>query len=296
MRRLVFFLCAFVMCDGQDTAKLKVLLSVDMEGVAGTVTDAQLLPGKFEYERFRRFMTMETLAAIEGAKQAGATEIVVADAHGSGENLLIEEFPANVRIVRGEPRHLYMVGGLDSSFDAVMLIGYHASTHNVSGVRAHTFSSGRLSRVAVNGIPVTEGAWAAAIAGHLGVPVVFVSGDDAAIAEVRSGIGMIEAVETKRTLGFHAAETLTPEAAQILIHDGAAKALRNRATRKPYLVKTPVTVDISFKNIRPAETAAYLSRVFTRPASHSIRFVANDMLEASDIVDFLLNYRLDLEP
>src|SRR5271167_3633389 len=158
---------------GQQPRKLKVFISVDMEGVAGVVSVDQLMPGSFEYDRFRNFMTQETLAAIEGARQAGATEFVVADSHGNEQNLLIEQFPPDVRIVRGDPRHGGMMGGIDGSFDAAMFVGYHASTHNAKGVRAHTFSSARLTRVALNGQPVTEGAWNAAIAGQFGVPVIF---------------------------------------------------------------------------------------------------------------------------
>jgi len=276
--------------------KLKVFISVDMEGVAGVVSADQLLPGSFEYERFRKFMTQEALAAIEGAKQAGATEFVVTDAHGNEQNLLIEQFPPEVRIVRGEPRPLGMMGGLDSSFAAAMFVGYHASTHNEKGVRAHTFSSARFTRVAINGHPVTEGAWNAAIAGDYNVPVIFVSGDDAAVAEVSAMIGPIETAETKRTLGFHAAETLTPDVADQLIREKAAGAVRKIAGYKPYRVPGPITVDISFKSITPVEAACYLKRVFTRTDSHSLRFVAKDMTEASDILSFLMSYRIDLEP
>jgi D-amino peptidase len=293
---LLTLVVAVAMGYGQAPRKLKVFISVDMEGIAGVVSADQLKPGAFEYERFRHFMTQETLAAVEGARQGGATEIVVADEHGNDENLLIELFPPEVRIVRGAPTHLGMMGGLDASFDAAMFVGYHASTHNMNGVRAHTFSSGQLTRVALNGVPVTEGAWNAAIAGQFGVPVVFMSGDDAAIAEVRAAIGDIEAVETKRAMGFHAAETLTPAAAQKLIRDHAAVAVRALTSRKPYLVSTPVTIDISFKNITPVEAAAYLKQVFTRTDSHSLRFKAKDMAEASDVFDFLMTYRADLTP
>ena len=241
-------------------------------------------------------MTQETLAAVEGAKQGGATEIVVADAHGSDQNLLIELFPQEVRIVRGDPAHLGMMAGLDASFDAAMFVGYHASTHNMNGVRAHTFSSGQLTRVALNDVPVSEGVWNAALAGQFNVPVTFISGDDVAIAEVRGAIGSIEAVETKRAMGFHAAETLTPAAAQKAIRDRATIAIRGLTSRTPYVVSKPFTVDISFKNITPVEAAAYLKQVFTRTDSHSLRYMATDMVEASDILTFLLTYRADLTP
>src|SRR4051812_38459099 len=110
----MFALAASFTASAQPPRGLKVFVSVDMEGVAGVVTADQLSPGSFEYERFRNFMTREALAAIEGARQAGATEFVVADGHGKMQNLLIDQFPADVRIVRGEPRHLSMMAGIDS--------------------------------------------------------------------------------------------------------------------------------------------------------------------------------------
>jgi D-amino peptidase len=129
----------FAQAPADSGKKLKVYISVDMEGVAGVVTPDQLGPGGFEYERFRHFMTDETLAAVRAAKEAGAGEIVVSDSHGNGENLLIEEFPKDVRIVRAWPRHGGMMAGLDSSFSAAMFIGYHASTTNPNGVRYISF-------------------------------------------------------------------------------------------------------------------------------------------------------------
>jgi D-amino peptidase len=120
---------------------LKVYISVDMEGIAGVVTGDQLGPSGFEYGRAREFMTAEALAAIAGAREAGATEIVVSDSHGNGESLLIDQFPDDVRIVRSWPRPLMMMEGIDSTFSAAIFIGYHASTTSPAGVRAHTISS-----------------------------------------------------------------------------------------------------------------------------------------------------------
>jgi D-amino peptidase len=290
-------LAAFNLHDvqGQGQAQPRVLISVDMEGVAGTVTGDQLGPTGFEYGRFRGFMTREAMAAVTAAKEAGATEIVVADAHGNGENLLIEQFPPDVRIIRSWPRQLGMVAGVDQKVDAVMFIGYHASTNNVKGVRAHTFSSANLTRVALNGTEVSEGSWAAAIAGHFNVPVIMMSGDDAAIAEVRKAIGNIEAAETKRTLGFHSAMTLTPQASVDLIAASVKTAMGRRSEFKPYKVTTPVSVDVSFKNYTPAETLAYLPG-FERVDAHTIRYRARDMVEAEAIRTFITTFRIDMTP
>jgi D-amino peptidase len=275
--------------------KLKVHVSVDMEGVAGVVTGDQLSPAGFEYGRFREFMTREALAAVEAAKAAGATEVVVADSHGNGESLLIDQLPPEVKVVRSWPRALNMMAGVDENVDAAIFIGYHASTTNPAGVRAHTFSSATLTRVALNGVDVTEGAWNAAIAGHFDVPVVMMSGDDAAIAEVRKAIGNVEAAETKRSLSFHSALTLTPAASCALIGDRVRAALGRLKEFKPYKVAEPVTVDISFKNYQVSQLLALLP-IFQRTDSHSVRFRAKDMVEASSILEFIESYRSDITP
>src|SRR5215472_8924177 len=275
--------------------KLKIYISVDMVGIDDVVTADQLGPAGFEYERFRRFMTNETLAAVNAAKAAGATEIVVSDSHGNGESLLIDQFPKDVRIVRAWPRHGGMMGGLDASFDAAMFIGYHASTTNPRGVRAHTFSSAHLARVGLNGNAVTEGEFNAAYAGAFGVPVIFASGDDAATEELRSRLGRIEIVETKKSLGFHSAETLTPDAACEKIAAGVRAALGRLQDFKPYVVKTPVTLELTLKNYTPAEILSYLRGV-TRVDSHTIRFVGKDMQEVDDFVEFVDNYNPDMTP
>jgi D-amino peptidase len=266
-----------------------------MEGVGGVVTGEQLSPAGFEYGRFREFMTREALSAVEAARKAGATDIVVADSHGNGQNLLIEQFPADVRVIRSWPRRLGMVAGIDDAVDAAIFIGYHAGTNNPTGVRAHTFSSANLTRVALNGVNVTEGSWNAAIAGHFNVPVIMMSGDDAAIAEVRKAVGNIESAETKRSLGFHSALTLTPQAAAGLIGQRVTAAMGRRQEFKPVKVPTPVVVDVSFKNYMPAEILAYLP-LFERTDSHSIRFRAKDMAEASTIMSFIGDYRPDITP
>ena len=274
---------------------LKIYISVDMEGVAGVVTADQLLPGGFEYERFRHFMTDETLAAVRAAKQAGATQIVVSDSHGNGENLLVEAFPKDVRLVRSWPRHGAMMAGLDKSFAGAIFIGYHASTSNAKGVRAHTFSSAHLTRVALNGSPVTEAEFNAAYAGEFGVPVIFASGDDAAIAEIKAHLGEMDTVITKNNLGFHSAETLTPAASCDLIFDGVLHAMAHRAQRHATLITKPVTLELSFKNYMPAEVLSYLRSV-ERVDSHTIRFVGRDMAEVADFVDVVERYNPDLSP
>ena len=294
---LCLLLCPLAKPQASASAakKLKIYISVDIEGVAGVVTADQLGPGGFEYERFRHFMTNETLAAVHAAQEAGGTDIVVSDSHGNGESLLIDEFPKEVRIVRSWPRHGGMMAGLNASFDAALFVGYHASTTNMRGVRAHTFSSAHLTRVSLNGNAVTEGEFNAAFAGALGVPVIFASGDDAALEELKSRLGNIETAETKKNLSFHSAETVTPEASCERIGAGVKAALARLHDFKPYVIKAPVTLEISFKNYMPAQMLSYLRSV-QRVDSHTIRFVGKDMAEVSDFVDVVDGYSPDLAP
>ena len=275
--------------------KLKVYVSADMEGVAGVVTGDQLGPPGFEYERFRGFMTDEVLAAIDGARAAGATEFLVSDSHGNGENLLIERFPKDVQIVRSWPRPLAMMQGIDGSFDAVLFVGYHASTTNPEGVRAHTMSSAHIADVRLNGVSMPEAGLNAAIAGHFGVPVVMISGDDAIVKEAQTLLGPLAGAVVKWSYGFHSARTLTPQAACDAIRETARRAIGERRSRKAYVVTAPVTLDLRFKNYRPAEVLAYLPLV-ERTDAHAVRFRAKDVLEAVRFLEFLENYEPGLTP
>ena len=281
--------------DAAAQRRLRIYISADMEGVAGVVSGEQLGPTGFEYQRFREFMTAEVLAAIAGAREAGAGEIVVSDSHGNGQNLLIERLPADVTVIRSWPRPLMMMEGIDSTFDAAIFIGYHASTTNPQGVRAHTISSARLAAVLLNGTPMPEAGINAAIAGHFGVPVVMVSGDDATVAETRRIIGEVEGAVVKRAISFHAAATMTPEAAQTLIRERVKAALARRASFRPYVVRPPVRLDVTFKNYQPAQVLAYLP-IVEQTSAHSIRYTGRSMLEVSKFLEFIGSYEPGLAP
>lgn len=280
---------------GEAQRPLKVYISVDMEGIAGVVSNEQLGPSGFEYQSARQWMTSEALAAIQGARDAGATQIVVSDSHGNGQNLLIDQLPPDVTIVRSWPRPLMMMEGIDSTFDAALFVGYHSSTSNVSGVRAHTMSSATLTGVAINGTQMPEGGVNAAIAGYFGVPVVMISGDDAAVAEVSRIVGPMEGAIVKRAISFHSAATMTPKAAQDLIRTKAKAGVVRRAGLKPLVLAGDVTLDLSFKNYRTAEMLAYLS-VVKRTDAHSVRFVGRNIVEVSRFLEFVETYQPDLVP
>lgn len=274
---------------------LKVYISADMEGVVGAVTGDQLGPTGFEYGRFRQFMTNEVNAAIAAAREMGATEILVSDSHGNGENLLIEELPQDIQLIRSWPRPLMMMEGIDESFDAAIFIGYHASTTNTQGVRAHTISSGNLTAVRLNGVEMMEASINAAIAGDFGVPVVMISGDDATVAEAQRIVGDMEGAVLKWSLGFHSARTLMPEAGYEIIRDRVRSALGRLGDFQPYRMDGPIELEISFKNYMPAEVMAYLPNV-DRVDSHTIRFVGQNMTEISKFIEFTTTYSVSITP
>jgi D-amino peptidase len=296
-RLFALALCGLVAPPATAQGPLKVYISADMEGITGVASADQLSPSGFEYQRAREWMTNEVLAAMQGAREAGATAFVVSDSHGNGESLLIDRFPTDVpvRIVRSFPRPLGMMEGIDSSFGAVIFIGYHASTSSTTGVRAHTQSSALLTRIALNGVSMSEAGINAAIAAQFGVPVVMITGDDAIVEETKRRLGPIEGVAVKHAIGFHSAATLTPAAAETLIRQQAKAALERRGQMKPYAVARPITLEVSFKNYRPVELLGYLPGV-ERIESHTVRLVARDMREVSKFLEFVTNYEPTLTP
>jgi D-amino peptidase len=278
-----------------QTAARKLYISADMEGVAGVVTPDQLGPQGFEYAAFREFMTREVLAVIRGARAAGVTEILVSDSHGNGQNLLLDMLPDDIEVIRAWPRPLMMMQGIDSTFAGAVLLGYHAGTTNPDGVRAHTISSARLADVRLNGRSIPEAGLSAAIAGHFGVPVILVTGDDAAVSEAQALLGDVEAAVVKRNYGFHSARSLTPAAASQLIEERTRAALGRLHDFEPYRLATPVALEIRFKSYRPSQVLAYLPSV-ERIDAHSVRYVGRDVPEVSRFLEFVMSYRVDLEP
>ncbi len=297
MRSLLGSLALLVVVASPAAAQdgLKIYISADMEGLTGAVTNEQLGPDGFEYQKFREIMTAEVNAAIEAARANGATEIVVSDSHGNGQNLLVDRLPQDILLIRSWPRPLGMMEGLDDSFDGVIFIGYHSSTTNPSGIRAHTFSSGSYAAVRLNGMEVPEAGFNAAIAGHFGVPILAIAGDDAIVAEAREILGDVEGAIVKWSYGFHSARTLMPEAGQRLIQEKVTAALGRRGDFTPYRLNGPVRLEVTFKNYLPAEVASYLPNV-DRVDAHTIGFTGQDIVEVSRFVQFLGRYRANLAP
>jgi D-amino peptidase len=278
------------LAHAQAGPELRVFISADMEGITGVVNGAQLAPGEFEYERFRTLMTGEVNAAIEGALAAGATKVTVADSHGNGLNLLVEALNPKARLIRSWPRPLEMMEGVEGGFDAAMFIGYHASINTPQAVRAHSISSRRFYDLRLNGRHASEGMLNAAIAGHFGVPVVFASGDEATLAELRGSLGAgLAGVAVKRAIGYHSADSLAPEVARERIRAESERALRQRAAAKPFVIAGPVRLEISFKSMINAEVLALLP-VVERVDGATVAFTGKDVVEAVKFIAFATQY------
>src|SRR5688500_8008067 len=204
---------------------MKIVIAVDMEGITGVTTWDQVTPGHAEYSRFRKLMTQDENAAIRGAAEAGADEIIVADGHWNGSNILIEELDPRARLNTGSPSPFSMMQGIDESVDGVMFIGYHARNGSPNAVLDHTWSASTVANVWLNDILTGEYGLNAAVAGHFGVPVIMVSGDQTACAQVTELLGDVEAAIVKQATGRFAAECLTPQAAQELLFAKAARAI-----------------------------------------------------------------------
>jgi D-amino peptidase len=208
---------------------------------------------------------------------------VVCDAHGNAQNLLIDRLPDDVRVVRGFPRPLEMMQGIDKSFDGVLLIGYHASEWSVDAVRSHTISSARLLGIKLNGSYVMEAVFNAAIAGHFGVPILFISGDRAAVNELQKTLPQVEGVVVKEPLGFHSAMTVTPARGRQLIAEGVTRALRKTAQPSPYVLTSPITLEVGFKFTPDAERAAYIPGI-TRVDAHVVRGTFPEILTITKLM------------
>lgn len=220
---------------------MKILISTDIEGVAGVFHPEQTRAGHAEYERARRLMTDEANAAIAGAFDAGAAEVLVNDSHGGFRNLLPDLLDPRAQAVLGKPRYLGMVAGVEEpDVDAVCMIGYHGRAQG-PGVLAHTINSFAFARVFFNQQELGEMGIYGALAGEYGVPVAMASGDDVFIGEQRPLFPDTVFVQTKRAKGYSSGISLSPDAAGVAIRAGVRSALAQRAAR-PFVIRGPVAV------------------------------------------------------
>ncbi|MFI2783090.1 M55 family metallopeptidase [Streptomyces sp. ALB3] len=268
---------------------MNVLISVDMEGVSGLVHPSETNPGRQDYERGRALMTAEANAVVAGVLDAEPTaDILVADAHGTFRNILPDQLDRRARLVRGKPRPMGMLAGLDADTDAVLLVGYHARAGAGPGVLAHTMSDDILD-VRVAGRSLGEIGLNAALAGHLGVPVVLLSGDDAACAEFEELVPAAVTVAVKEALAAAAAVTLHPEEARARLRAGAAEAIGRRAGVAPLALSgPPLAVEVDLYSPVSVDLALLIPGVARAGGGRTVTFAAADFAEAYRLVLLLV--------
>jgi D-amino peptidase len=240
---------------------VKVFISADMEGCTGVVSWSQCErpDGKsYDYEFARRMMTHDVNAAIRGAWAGGASEIVVKDSHGNSKNLLIDQLEAGVQLISGHGAGADgMMTGIDASFGAAFMVGYHAMAGTGGGLMEHTIT-GSINAMWVNGEPCGEIGLGVGAAADYGVPVILVSSDDHGCREAQDLVPGIHVAETKSGIGRYMAKLSHPAETGPLIERMAAKAMREVAPLGPKTWAQPTTVKIRFNRSEQADKCADL--------------------------------------
>ena len=260
---------------------MKILVAVDMEGITGVTTWDQVTPGHAEYARFRKLMTQDVNAAIRGACEAGADEVIVADGHWNGSNILIEELDPRARLNTGSPSPFSMMQGIDESVDGVMYVGYHARNGTPNAILDHTWSRLTVANVWLNEILTGEYGLNGAVAGHFGVPVIMVSGDQTACAQVVEILGDMETTVVKQATGRYAAECLPPQVTQEMIFMSAARAvtrLQDGDVPDPFVLDLPVRVTVEFFTSDMADRASKIP--FTQRDGTRVSLTTQEMASA----------------
>jgi len=259
---------------------MKIYISADIEGVSGICHPDEVMPGRPDYDYGRKLMANDINAAIEGALEGGATDILVSDSHDGMRNLRLADLKLHpaARLIAGVTRQNEMVEGLDGTFDAALFIGYHAKANNKSGILSHTYAPKQFYQVEINGNEVGESQINAAVAGYYGVPAAMFSGDQELEEEVRSFLGDVPIAMVKRAIDRFSAEFLSPEESYKRIKETAARSLKELSKRQVFTFEPPITMNITMCT----PTQAYM--VATIPGTRRIKgtgvtFTHNDFCE-----------------
>src|SRR5712691_402074 len=259
---------------------MKLFLSTDFEGTSGIVAWEQIIDGSAEYEQGRHLLTDEVNAVINGAAEGGATEFVVNDSHHYMRNLHPQDLRGHATLITGRHKPLYMMEGLDASFDGVCFISYHGSIGAEHAVLSHTYNPGAIWEVRINGEVVGESGINALVAAHYSVPIIFVSGDEATIQEAEIIAPNAEKVIVKQSIGRFAAVNLHPTVACDMLREGARKAAQKVAQGTVHLpqFKRPVELEMTFLVADMAEMATWVRGV-ERVSARTVKIVSDNLLD-----------------
>jgi D-amino peptidase len=257
---------------------VKVFISSDMEGTAGVVDWEQCLSGSAQYGYYTELLTGEVNAAIEGALQAGATEFLVNDSHSKMMNLRPGALAGRARYLSGRYKPMYMMQGLDESFDAVFFVSYHGSMASDGSVLSHTYFPQAFADVRINGVGAGESGINALVASGYRVPIVLVTGDEITAEETRRFCPAVKTAVVKKSITRFAADSMHPDAAQALIKERATRALAELSTAIPPAIDRPVTVEIFFRTSDYCELASRIGGI-QRTGTLSACLTGEDPLE-----------------
>lgn len=266
---------------------MRVLVSVDMEGIAGVVDSEDISPGQREYERNRALITAEANAAVRGAYAYDRdVQVLVTEAHAKYRNLLPEKLDRRAELLRGSPKPDGMMAGLAEDIDAAVFIGYHGKAGTARSIMAHTISGRVIADVRCNGRSLGEIGLNAALAAHAGVPTVLVAGDDSVAAEAAEVAPGSHTVVVKRALGARAAALLHPAEACDRIEQELPKALADRDAITPLRFDGPVVLEVQVHVTRMAEHALLVPGMELADG-RTLRYAAPDFPTAYQIIDLI---------
>lgn len=253
---------------------MKIYMSVDLEGITGVAGSYQILQDPGALPEVRELVTGDVNAAIEGAKEAGATEIWVNENH-SGREILIEKVDPIAEVMIGKPKPLMTLEGIDSSFDCVFMVGIHAMAGTTGAVLDHTWMPKCVQALRVNGVTLGELGLNALGAGHFGVPISLVTGDTQVVQEADELLGDVEGVAVKVGLDRYAARCPHPSKAREAIRDGAARAIREIERFKPFTLPSPMKMEIDYANTAFASAASWIPTA-VREGPQTVSFTMPD--------------------
>ena len=237
---------------------MKIFISSDMEGTAGVVDWNQCIAGNPDYNYYRGLLTKEINASIEGAMAAGATEFLLNDSHSAMHNIFPDQLAGNARYLSGKHKPMYMMQGLDSSYDAIFFISYHGSMSSQASVLSHTYNPRAISEIKINGQIASEAGLNCLVAQHYGVPVVLVSGDETTQIETEVWSPDVKSAVVKKSISRFASDSMHPVQACELIKEKATEAIKNLKSISAPAITLPATIEITFHNGDFAEQATWI--------------------------------------
>lgn len=225
----------------------KYFISVDIEGITGVISkDFATSSGKF-YGLAQKYMVSDVNAVIKGILKVDPDAwVVVRDAHGGkAANIDLEKLHPQAHVIQGWGHTMNMLSSLDETYTGVFLVGYHAGGHNIEAVLAHTCVTS-IQHIKVNNMFINESGIAGLYAGSYGVPILFISGDDHAVAEAKQQFGDIVGVAVKQSLARNSALSVSLSSAQSLLEDGVAEAilLQQQNKVRPFVLDTPIKTSV----------------------------------------------------